>query len=167
MVYAIIVAAVLSIVCLPRGNPQARGYDDQTSDRMARPAAALVRAEPDGELAEPGSPQLIDSDRDGVISEAEAMAHYRWLFGLLDRDRDRVILPAEFIQALGTGARDPARQEAERVQLRGLFQRLDRDGDRTVGHGEFLTACNAHFSSSDGDGDGRVSLQEFRSRRAL
>lgn len=117
--------------------------------------------------AAPSRGYILDGDRDGTVSRAEADAHYSWIFAILDGDRDGLVRRPEFVGALDLKRRDPIRRQAQLERLGALFTRLDVDGDQQLRKSEFLGACNAHFITSDADGDGRVTVWEFRSKRPL
>lgn len=160
MIRTIVVACLLSALSALPNPALARAYNGPGVERAED--AGLVQPRP-------GAPQeaTLDSDRDGTVSRGEATAHYGWMFAFLDDDHDGDIKAAEFIEVLGNHRAEPARRRAHRTRLEELFRRLDADGDRKIDREEFLAACGAHFSTSDSDGDGEVSVQEFRSRRPL
>lgn len=169
-----IVAIALMLITLTAGMQMshARPTDSGNDDLLARsigPHAPnlMVRPGKDDRPSAPPRGYVLDDDDDGRVSRAEADAHYRWMFAILDVDRDGHVRRSEFVHALDTGRRDPIRREAQIERLRVLFARLDSDGDRLVMRPEFLEACRTHFSTSDADGDGEVSVWEFRSKRPL
>lgn len=129
--------------------------------------AALIQSQPEPRPATAGRPYTLDQNGDGMISRIEAEAHYDWLFSLLDQNQDGAIRHPEFTGMLRLKQPDPAKTRAHLARLDTLFQRLDMDGDRILVRAEFLGACGAHFKTSDADGDGEVSVVEFRSRRPL
>lgn len=171
MLRMIFLAPILGMLCILAGEADARSYpagQDQDLAGETGPSPVHMiqpRSRPPETPAQ--RPGTIDSDRDGEISLAEANAHYSWLFNLLDQDHDGAIRKVEFVGTLELNKPDPAQRQAHRHRLGELFARLDGDGDAVILEGEFLAACDSHFSSSDADGDGRVSVWEFRSRRAL
>lgn len=168
MIRTIIVAAILCTLCLPAGHAEARAYHDGPAalEPLPRGGTAMIRPAPEASMDEPGSPLRIDGDGDGTIDKDEAVAHYSWLFRLLDLNRDRIIRIVEFVEVLQIRGPDDRRQ-ARRTRLEGMFQRLDGNGDRAVDEDEFLVACDAHFALVDDDGDGRVSVRDFESGRPL
>lgn len=125
---------------------------------------------PHQEKREERAEGVLDLDGDGLVSEDEARRYYAWIFDLLDRDRDGGVVRAEFVDALlGTSPRGGDRERVEgRIERLGtLFRRLDSDDDGRLTEAEFMRACHAHFVSSDDDGDGSVSVREFRSGQPL
>ena len=163
-----ILAGFLSIVCVATIGGQAHGRAQPGADLGRTPTnAALIQSPFQPAPLRAGRPYTLDRDGDGKVSRTEAEAHYDWLFGLLDRDQDNEIVKAEFEIALGSKQQEPARLEAHVARLETLFSRLDLDGDRVLIRAEFFDACGAHFSTSDADGDGQVTVVEFRSRRPL
>jgi hypothetical protein len=163
-------AAILTTICLLSTQGHARSSlpgDDATLARKSETSELrLIRQQQDRQVA-PRRGYVLDGDKDGTVSRAEANAHYSWVFTILDVDSDGRVRRTEFIDALDLGQRDPIRREAHLERLGTLFARLDTDGDHQVHRTEFLGACNAHFTTSDADGDGRVSVREFRSKRPL
>ena len=169
MVRKILTASLLSMSCLLVQGAEARTPHEAEVESSAAGVrqAGLIQPRSKRSVAAAASPHLIDIDQDGAVSQDEATAHYAWLFGLLDVDGDRTVREAEFVDALDVRRPDPARREAHRARLGRMFARLDVDGDLLLHREEFLSACRVHFASSDNDGDGQVSVWEFRTRRPL
>lgn len=146
--------------------PLAKAYTGGEAVDGGASAAAFAPGRVPG-AAQQRSP--IDLDGDGSISEEEARRYYRWIFTYLDSDRDGIVTKSEFVAVLAPrGAQlASARREARLERLDVLFGRLDKDGDDQLAQREFMGACDDHFATADVDGDGEVSLYEFRSRRPL
>lgn len=107
-----------------------------------------------------------DTDRDGVINNSEFAAHWyggpsvQQEFELNDRDVDGVISLEEYSAAEGPNHVDPV----------AWFRDADRNLDALIDLGEMEAATigrrraliDSSFSGFDSDGDGKLSLQEYR-----
>ena len=164
----VILAVLAACFCLGNGvAPQARVYEgglSPTSALEARPAragkwsAALLRT--------PANRTLVaDANGDGIVTRREAEDYYQAIFRLLDRDRDGAIDMVEFVEALRP--RPGVSPQAQRERLTGLFIKLDKNRDQKLEKYEFMRACDHHYAIIDVDGDGEVTVEDFRSRPAL
>ena len=102
----------------------------------------------------------LDADGDGAVSADEASARAEIAFARLDPDGDGLVPEAEFLgaAAMGAFARHPM---AERRAAR--FAALDADGDKVLTRDEFFAAAEADYGAADTDGDGTVTVWEYRS----
>lgn len=110
---------------------------------------------------------LLDENKDGVISKAEAAAQAEAVFAAMDADSSGALTKEEYMSVRMGAQRgwNPARADAMQQQKAARFQPMDTDRDGTVSKAEFLAGHEALFAAMDRDGDGRVTPAEFRSRR--
>lgn len=113
--------------------------------------------------------RVVDTNADGVISESEAMAQYNKVFVDMDSNADGIITEAEYQAA----SRRPAEAQPGRGRPQpqpmatgasDCFQRMDQDGNKKVQREEFRIAAKQQFWASDFNGDGTVTVWEFRAR---
>ncbi len=155
---------------------------------LAATTAAAARAE-DGQPGRRagGSPfERLDRNADGFVDRAEMAAASDRMFGRFDTDKDGSVSREEAIARMQARARARAaeaaaaaapaatpegaeareareRRRAERVGQ--WFARLDGDGDGRVTREEFKARREATFARFDKDGDGRLSRDEMPRRR--
>lgn len=113
------------------------------------PTGALVRAEEQGE---PTMMQVVDTNRDGVISHRELAMFWSDRFRGQDTDGNGRITLAE-MQALVDAS------VAHRVQKR--FEKLDANGDGVIDRIEFDATRLRWLARVDRNGDGRVTAEEL------
>lgn len=113
---------------------------------------------------------MIDADSDGMISVDEAATHGEDMFAMFDLDSDDAVTEEEFMEAApgphwnarpwrqggGGGA---YRHRAER------FKSFDTDGDGKASRAEFIGSVKAAYDAADADGDGQVTVWEWRAQR--
>lgn len=87
----------------------------------------------------------IDTDSNGLISDAEAQAAGRALFQRLDVDGDGRLSSNEVGGRLGAP----------------MFKAADPDNDGTLDAEEYAAIVTARFKSANTNGDGAVDRQEF------
>ena len=100
---------------------------------------------------------MIDADRDGVVSAEELADHADLAFDMKDADGDEVLSKDEF---LGQHGAMMGTRRAERRMAR--FGAMDANGDGALGYAEFMDGHRAMLTAADIDGDGRVTIWEFR-----
>jgi Ca2+-binding EF-hand superfamily protein len=155
---------------------------------------------------------IVDRDRDGVVTAAEAAAYYEARFAAMEADGDGVLSEAEFVRGgqsplMRAAAADPLRRDrapdftaldldgdnrlsaeefllgklhhapgrvtaadADERRRQGrvaLFAVLDAGRDGVISREEFAAAGARYFATRDADGDGRVTIWEFRSGPAF
>lgn len=132
------------------------------------PAGGMMGAGPMGGMMGPGLAP-VDADGDGLVSAEEASARAEAAFDRLDPDGDGKVTREEFLSmgpwgALGadpaTAAHPMAARMAEVRQAR--FAELDADGDGILTRAEHFAAAEAAHGAADANGDGAVSVWEFR-----
>ena len=149
--------------------------------------AALTLALSSGAFAEAGNPgahfvQNWDDDGDGVVLLEEAKAKRDNLFTTFDADEDGQLTPEEYaaFDEMRAADQDAMREEmgamagggkgmgqgkgkgmmrAEGGMNRGFN---DTDGDGLVSREEFVSRTPDWFAMMDGDGDGRITEDDFR-----
>ncbi|MEO0819747.1 MAG: EF-hand domain-containing protein [Pseudomonadota bacterium] len=105
----------------------------------------------------------VDTDADGAISRAEAVAARRTLFERIDLDGDGRVTEEE-IERLRDRIYDMARLADAMLGLRA--RRIDSDGDGAVSVEEF-TGRMTLFELVDRNEDGMVSRDEMVRARAI
>ena len=113
---------------------------------------------------------IVDADSDGVISDAEAAANREELFITMDADEDGALTLEEY-RAIGSGpgpmmagVEGPFHVQAQERKA-AAFTAMDSDGDSGVSQREWMAAGQQRFAAADQDGDGTVTVWEFRSVR--
>ncbi len=111
----------------------------------------------------------VDADGDGLVSADEASARAEAVFAALDADGDDTVTRDEFLAAgpMGAFAMDPSAATmpmiARRNEVRGArFDSLDGDANGQIGRAEFVQAAQNDFTAADADGDGQVTVWEYR-----
>jgi Ca2+-binding EF-hand superfamily protein len=116
--------------------------------------------------------KLLDENLDGSIDGAEFLraAAVRSVYALdgfakrrplafesVDVDGNGVLTPEEFLRA------EAARRTAAGVDARrqAILEAADTNADGVLSQQEFMDTGARDFSSSDGDGDGKVTIWEF------
>jgi Ca2+-binding EF-hand superfamily protein len=111
----------------------------------------------------------VDTNDDGIVSNAEAARHFEDAFMTMDADDDGHLTKEEFFAIrFGSG---PAQSRAsgvnnrwkERKQKR--FAEMDENKDGKITQAEFLAHGKRRFDDADRDKDGKVTAWEFRARR--
>lgn len=105
-----------------------------------------------GRPAGPGAAGSLDADGDGLVSPDEAAARREAAFVSLDGDEDGRLTVAELAPFA------PLRGWRER------FRAMDTNADGAVDRAEFMAGGQRHYDASDLDGDGAVTVWEYRSR---
>jgi Ca2+-binding EF-hand superfamily protein len=99
----------------------------------------------------------IDTDGDGQVTREEWAAHQAAGFNRVDADHDGKLTMAEMHAAL------KPQRESEAAKV---FQRWDSNKDGFVTREEFLGRDFPGFKMLDTDGDGNITADELRNRRA-
>ena len=113
--------------------------------------------------------QSIDTNGDGQISgEEHAMWRFQ-VFTTMDADDSLDITKEEYMAVrMGKGA-DPDQQgpkAAEREQAKEQrFAKMDNDQDGKVSRARFVHFGGVTFAAADKNGDGLLTLSEFRDQR--
>jgi hypothetical protein len=108
--------------------------------------------------------QLIDSNGDGIISDDEAATRHEEMFATFDFNDDGQVTLDEYMSmqmGAGMGVWYEQRQ-AEKIKR---FETLDSDSDGILSQAEFMESGQQSFADSDRDGDGQVTVWEFRAQR--
>lgn len=108
----------------------------------------------------------VDTNLDGIVSASEASAHASMSFSLFDGDEDGQISQDEYLDsapsAMPMGRRNVDRLYTNRT---ARFAEMDADSDTNVTLAEFMAAAQASYEAADGNGDGTVTVWEFRAQR--
>jgi EF hand len=104
-----------------------------------------------------------DTNRDGVIDQAEARAEAARVFHELDTNRDQVLVIAELDPQIAKGSPgDVGFPPDIHVVLRqATMQRWDSNGDGRVTLAELRQAYVRDLLMADHDGDGKVTRAEL------
>jgi hypothetical protein len=104
--------------------------------------------------------QMMDTNKDGMISAAEHSAGAKAKFGKLDADGDGRVTAAEMDTAhSGAGAAGgaaPAMSSAEKIKA------IDTDGDGAITAAEHEQGSRGMFTKMDANGDGNLSAEEMQ-----
>jgi Ca2+-binding EF-hand superfamily protein len=105
-----------------------------------------------------------DTDGDGKVSQAEAVAPQEARFKELDADGDGLVTADEFRQAFEAKVPSEARQKMKERGLpdpgEGFLKELDQNEDGNVNLAESQTPTVNGFKRMDSDGDGFATLEE-------
>lgn len=117
------------------------------------------------QLRTPEMMHKIDTDKDGMVSQAEWDAYQQKLFAMLDADNSTTLDTKEFMQAhrndvasFATGGYATALRTSE------MFAKLDVDHDGTVTRQEFLVYQSKVFNMMDTRGTHVLGQNEFFGR---
>mgnify|MGYP001765219987 CR=1 FL=1 len=107
----------------------------------------------------------LDENADGVIDRNEFLTQAEGVFAAMDADTDGQLTLEEY-KAVRMGPQrglNPAREAMMQQRKVERFAPMDTNRDGRVGRDEFLAAHGGQmFKAMDGDGDGRITPQEFR-----
>ncbi len=113
--------------------------------------------------------QLADLNGDGFISADEAAVRHEETFAIIDANDDDTLSVEEYLAVrFGGGSQGPGlgprRAEMDKRKL-ARFNSMDTDGDGIVRKSEFLATGEEQHKAADTNGDGRVSIWEYRAAR--
>ena len=108
----------------------------------------------------------IDQNLNGFVELDETAAVREQLFADMDADHDGNMAELEYLRMyMGPGhfpgSARPHGADMEELLATG-FTPLDKDGDGVVSKVEFMVAGEVLYAESDSDGDGQVSVREYR-----
>lgn len=115
--------------------------------------------------------RIADLDDNGTISIDEAAVRHEEMFALIDDDDDTLsieeYMAVRFGGALGEGqgAGHGPRRIAMDNRKRARFKSMDKDSDGRVRKLEFLALGEEQHRAADTNGDGSVSIWEYRAAR--
>ncbi|NQV82922.1 MAG: EF-hand domain-containing protein [Rhodospirillales bacterium] len=113
--------------------------------------------------------QLADLDGDGRVSADEAAVRHEETFAIIDANDDDTLSIEEYLAVrFGGGPYGPGlgphRAEMDK-RKRARFNSMDTDGDGIVRKSEFLAAGEEQHKAANTDGDGKISIWEYRAAR--
>ncbi len=120
-------------------------------------------------ITSPHMVRVIDENQDGLISEDEAAAWHEEAFLQMDSNEDHILTLEEFMSArLGPGAYRTLTPEQETnrfLRKQRRFQAMAPDADGKTSKADFMASGKERYKASDLDGDGQVTVWEFRAHR--
>lgn len=108
--------------------------------------------------------ELLDRNRDGVVTLGEMRAMRARRMAAIDANRDGRISRREFMSARPPWARGRPRRQMARRRAR-IFSRIDADGDGFISPAERRASLKRWFARMDADRDGRLTRREFITAR--
>lgn len=108
--------------------------------------------------------RFIDSNSDGIISDEEAAERHEEMFAMFDSNEVGQLTSDEFL-SMQMGSGMGIHHEQRQTEKSERFEAMDSDSDGLLSQAEFLQAGQQWYENSDLDGDGRVSVWEYRSQR--
>lgn len=142
-----------------------------TAALFAAPAMSQTRPADVSLLVDPGRAAVeafavaIDANRDGRISPAELDTAGRAVFASMDTDADSVLTRDEMAgweHGMSRLAAFRGRTQAYEASVGLVFDLFDRDRSDTIDADEHADGIRAALAQADRDGDGAMSLAEFR-----
>jgi Ca2+-binding EF-hand superfamily protein len=107
--------------------------------------------------------QMLDVDRDGRITFAEAWGVVTERFNAADTDRSGGLTPAEFAALRAARPADaPAPRQGSEERRAAMFRALDADRDGQVTLIEIRPMAEARFRAGDANNDGAITRDEMR-----
>jgi Ca2+-binding EF-hand superfamily protein len=106
--------------------------------------------------------QMLDVDRDGRITFAEAWGVVTERFNAADADRSGGLTPAEFAALRARAPDAPAPRQGSEERRAAMFRALDADRDGQVTLIEIRPMAEARFRAGDANNDGAVTRDEIR-----
>jgi Ca2+-binding EF-hand superfamily protein len=117
-----------------------------------------------GAVAGDDKAQMMDADKDGMISASEHSSGARMMFEKMDADRDGRVTAAEMDAhhaGMSSGdASKPQMSSADKIRT------IDTDGDGAISAAEHDAGSRAMFTKMDANGDGNVSAEELQAGHA-
>jgi Ca2+-binding EF-hand superfamily protein len=110
--------------------------------------------------------QMMDTDKDGKISQAEHSVGAKAMFSAMDYDKSSEVTAAEMDSAqkstTPTGKMPPGQMtSAEKIKV------VDADGDGNLSAEEHAAGARSMFTKMDTDKDGALTLAELESGRKM
>lgn len=113
--------------------------------------------------------QLVDLDGDGMISADEAAVRHEETFAIIDANDDDTLTLDEYLAVrFGGGPHGPGlgpRRAEMDERKRARFKSMDTNGDGIIQKLEFLKSGEEQHKAADTDGDGKVSIWDYRAAR--
>lgn len=103
--------------------------------------------------------QMMDTNKDGVVSASEHTAGARSMFGKMDADGDGRVTAAEMDAAhkgMGSHSATAGMSSADKIKA------IDADGDGVITASEHDKGSSGMFQRMDANGDGNLSFEEMQ-----
>ena len=100
--------------------------------------------------------EMLDADRDGKVTRAEAEAFRDAQFAKFDADSSGELNPDEYVALM---------EDFRRQMMRARFEKRDTDGNGGISKDELSHRLERMFDHMDRDNDGAIEKGEFRRGR--
>lgn len=108
----------------------------------------------------------IDTNADGIVSASEASQHASAGFSIFDSDGDSQLSQDEYMMsAVSTMAMGRCNVDRLFVNRIARFTNMDADSNESVTLPEFMASAQASYDAADTNGDGTVTVWEFRAKQ--
>ena len=124
---------------------------------LAAAAGSLVLAL--GAAANEDKMQMMDTNKDGVISSSEHAAGAKAMFGRMDADGDGRVTAAE-MDAAHKGM--PGHSGVQGMSSADKIKAIDADRDGVITASEHDEGSSSMFERMDSNGDGNLSFEEMQ-----
>jgi Ca2+-binding EF-hand superfamily protein len=109
---------------------------------------------------------MMDTDKDGKVSQSEHSVGAKAMFDAMDYDKSAEVTAAEMDAAQRTTART-GQSPPEKMTSAEKIKMVDADGDGNLTAAEHAAGARNMFAKMDADKDGALTLAELDAGRKL